>query len=184
MDEERFKRTLAIIERVLVPLILGVLVFTTQNAQVRISRAQTVLSQQQTAAAAEQTRLAVWSEKGKELRVLYPKLLEAGGGTRPLRDGGYYHLFDSLHLLCAPFTREPTRRVSDYLVQMAQHARFMRNNWTRLEREYSASFLLSLRLAKLELDYPPTSDESLAVAVRKFRDYLAPNESVIGLTNP
>ncbi|MCX6844316.1 MAG: hypothetical protein NTX53_18810 [candidate division WOR-3 bacterium] len=147
-----------------------------------------IIGFQQHNVASEANRLATWSEKVKELRLLYPRFLEAGGGTRPLRDPGYFHLFDSLRLLCEPFTHEPTQRVNFDLVQMAQHARFMVNvgYWsTELEREYGTCFPLAERLAKLELGYPPVSEESLACMVRRFREHLAPNESVgklIGLT--
>ena len=54
MSIETLKSVLGVIERVLVPLVLGFLVYTTQMAQVRISRAQTELSKQQATLAATQ----------------------------------------------------------------------------------------------------------------------------------
>jgi hypothetical protein len=55
MSKEKSDRVFAIIERALVPLILGLLVFTNQQAQVRISRAQTKLAEEQAKMAAVQS---------------------------------------------------------------------------------------------------------------------------------
>jgi hypothetical protein len=61
MAEEKSGRVYAIVEKALVPLILGLLVFTNQQAQVSISRAQTKLAE-------EQAKMAVvQSEQGFNL---------------------------------------------------------------------------------------------------------------------
>jgi len=121
-----------------------------------------VSSYEQTRASKTQTELNAWSERMKELRVLYPQYLEAGSGNRPLIDSSTYTRFDNLRLLCAPFTRTPTRRVADYLVQMAQSARFLRNGWGELAPDYRTCFPLVERLVQLELAYPPSGEESLS----------------------
>jgi hypothetical protein len=54
MDKQTVVRIVEFVERAFVPLVLGFLVFTTQQAQVRIGRLQTALAEQQAKMSAEE----------------------------------------------------------------------------------------------------------------------------------
>ena len=137
---------------------------------------------QQTSVAEKQTQLNAWTEGVKELKSLYPALLYASAGHRPLVSQPNFKQFDDLRLKCKPFVSEPSQRIHFYLVQMAASARFMGDSWSAVQNMYETCWPLAEQLANLELRYPPTPEESLVALVRRYRDYLAPNDSVAELT--
>jgi hypothetical protein len=133
----------------------------------------------------KQAQLAAWSERVKEVRELYPAYLWAASGTRPLRNERWSWLADSLSNYCLAFGREPTRRITRYLAQVAARARQMKGRELVLETEYTTCVPLAEQLIRLELTYPPVSDPALESEVRAFREDLVPRlaaATLVGLS--
>ncbi len=163
------KDVVMLIATLLVTIVVGLLYL---DANLRMSKAAT-----------EETKLNAWTASVSELRRLYPRLLEASAGNRPLLNQPNFKLFDDLRLACKPFVAEPSQRIHHILVQMAACARQMRDGCSAMDRGYRTCWSLAEQLAEAELRYPPVRGESLMSVVRRHREYIAPNGAIAELTN-